>query len=87
MQCEEAKIDPVPMLEIHNDDVKCSHATTITDVNDEQLHYLMSRGIDQQQARKLIIEGFFEPILREIHDDSAQNIREHLATKIQEIIC
>lgn len=82
---EEAEIDPVPTLEIHNDDVKCSHATTISDVDDEKLFYLMSRGLDRTMARRLLVEGFFDKILREIHDSFAEELREKILLKVREI--
>jgi len=53
-----ARAEVIPDLEIESDDVKCSHAATISRIPEEQLFYLMSRGISRPQAEKLIIEGF-----------------------------
>ena len=51
-----AKAEAVPNLEILANDVKCSHAATISNISDEQVFYLMSRGISKQQAEELIFD-------------------------------
>lgn len=53
-----AKAEAVPELEILTDDVKCSHAASISSIPEEQLFYLMSRGVSRKQAEGLIVEGF-----------------------------
>jgi Fe-S cluster assembly protein SufD len=57
---DEAKAECVPDLEIESDDVKCSHAASISRIPDDQLFYLMSRGISRNQAEDLIVEGFLD---------------------------
>lgn len=54
----QARADAVPELEILSDDVKCSHAASISRIPEEQLFYLMSRGISRAAAEQLIVEGF-----------------------------
>jgi len=53
----------VPNLEIETDDVICSHASTVSPVDEEQLFYLESRGIPTAIAERLLVEGFFEDVL------------------------
>ncbi len=53
----EAKAEAVPELEILTDDVKCSHAASISSIPEEQLCYLMSRGVSRKKAEGLIVEG------------------------------
>ncbi|WP_227550519.1 SufD family Fe-S cluster assembly protein, partial [Klebsiella pneumoniae] len=48
---EKAEIDTKPQLEIYADDVKCGHGATVGRIDDEQLFYLRSRGIDSQAAK------------------------------------
>lgn len=48
----------VPDLEIKTDDVSCSHAASVSDIPEEHIFYLMSRGITRQQAEEMIVEGF-----------------------------
>lgn len=55
---DQAKAEAVPELEIKCDDVKCSHAATISQIDDEQLFYLMSRGIGRKRSEELMISGF-----------------------------
>jgi len=53
-----AQAHAIPNLEIEADDVKCSHAAVVTTIDEEQLFYLMSRGIPESEAKKLIAAGF-----------------------------
>lgn len=55
---ESAIIDSKPTLEIHNDDVKCNHGSTIGQIADEPLFYLRSRGLDEDEARNLLVYAF-----------------------------
>jgi Fe-S cluster assembly scaffold protein SufB len=58
---DEAKAETIPDLEILTDDVKCSHAASISRIPEEQIFYLMSRGMSRKSAESLIIEGFLTP--------------------------
>ncbi|OGY18085.1 MAG: hypothetical protein A2784_02875 [Candidatus Chisholmbacteria bacterium RIFCSPHIGHO2_01_FULL_48_12] len=60
---DKARAEVVPNLEIEADDVKCSHAATVGKIDEEQLFYLMSRGLRQADARDIIVEGFLAPVL------------------------
>jgi Fe-S cluster assembly protein SufD len=55
---DQAKAEAIPELEILSDDVKCSHAASISRIPQEHLFYLQSRGISQADAEKLILDGF-----------------------------
>ncbi|NCN45373.1 MAG: hypothetical protein COU63_01465 [Candidatus Pacebacteria bacterium CG10_big_fil_rev_8_21_14_0_10_36_11] len=55
---EQAKAETVPDLEIKTDDVKCSHAASISSIPEEHLFYLQSRGIKKKTAEEMIVEGF-----------------------------
>lgn len=63
---DEAEADASPRLEIDNHNVKCSHAATMGQVDDEEMFYMTSRGVDEDEAERLIIEGFFEPVFGEL---------------------
>jgi Fe-S cluster assembly protein SufD len=60
---ETAVVDSKPTLEIHNDDVKCNHGSTIGQIEQEPLFYLRSRGIDEAEARSLLIYAFASEIV------------------------
>ena len=60
---ESAVVDSKPTLEIHNDDVKCNHGSTIGQIEQEPLFYLRSRGIGEQEARNLLVHAFASEIV------------------------
>jgi Fe-S cluster assembly protein SufD len=60
---ETAVVDSKPTLEIHNDDVKCNHGSTIGQIQEETLFYLRSRGIGEQEARDLLVFAFASEIV------------------------
>ena len=57
-----------PKLEIEADDVRCTHGATVGPIDDEQLFYLNSRGLDPDIAARLIVEGFFEEVFQKVGD-------------------
>jgi len=60
---ESAVVDSKPTLEIHNDDVKCNHGSTIGQIDQEQMFYLRSRGIAEDEARNLLVNAFASEIV------------------------
>lgn len=69
---ETAEIDCKPELEIYADDVKCSHGATAGQPDDAALFYLRSRGIPENSARALLVEGFLNEILETIENESVR---------------
>ncbi|POP47222.1 signal peptide peptidase SppA [Superficieibacter electus] len=65
-----SEVDTKPQLEIYADDVKCSHGATIGRIDDEQLFYLRSRGIDEQAAQQMIIYAFAAELTEAIGDEA-----------------
>ena len=67
----------IPSLKIDANDVKASHGATVGQINEEHLFYLMARGLSRQEAERLIIEGFFEPVIQKIPlEELREKIRE-----------
>ncbi|HED04500.1 MAG TPA: Fe-S cluster assembly protein SufD [Candidatus Fraserbacteria bacterium] len=62
----------IPSLEIEANDVRCTHAASSSQLDQEQIFYLMTRGLNENQAKKAIVDGFFEPTVRQIPLASAQ---------------
>ena len=62
----DSRADSIPGLEIKADDVRCTHGATVGKIDQDQIFYLLSRGISQEEAEKLIVEGFFDPIMQRI---------------------
>ena len=63
---ERARADSIPGLEILADDVRCTHGATVGKLEHEPMFYLKSRGIPEVEAQRLIVEGFFDPIMQRI---------------------
>jgi Fe-S cluster assembly protein SufD len=62
----EARADSLPNLEIQADDVKCSHAATVGQLEEDALFYLMARGLSREQAERLVVLGFLGEVLRRL---------------------
>jgi len=65
---EHARADTEPKLEIEADDVRCTHGATVGPIDDEQLFYLASRGLDPEVGSRLIVEGFFQEVFEKAGD-------------------
>lgn len=76
---ERAHADTLPGLEIQAHEVRCTHGATAGKIDPEQIFYLMSRGMSYAQAERLIVEGFFEPVLERI---PLESVREELSESI-----
>jgi Fe-S cluster assembly protein SufD len=77
---EDARMDGIPGLEIEADDVICSHAATFGSLEEQPIYYLMSRGIHRPQAELMLIEGFFDELLRRI---PFERVQERLVEEIE----
>ena len=78
-----ARADSIPGLEILANDVRCTHGATIGNVDPEQMIYLMSRGLPANEAQRLIVEGFFAPVLDRIPlDPVRERLRDVIRHKI-----
>ncbi len=70
----DCRAESIPELEILNENVRCTHGATIGPIDEEQVFYLMTRGLSRRAAQRAIVEGFFAPALDRI-DDEALNER------------
>jgi Fe-S cluster assembly protein SufD len=75
-----ARADSIPGLEILANDVRCTHGATIGTVDSDQMYYLMSRGLPQSAAQRLVVEGFFAPVLDRM---PLESVRDRLHSVIQ----
>ena len=69
---ENTEFNGKPELEIYADDVKCSHGSTSGNLDENAIFYLMSRGLDFKQAKKLLIEGFINDVIEKITNTEIQ---------------
>ena len=80
---DHAKATSIPMLEIDNNDVRCTHGATVGPVDPEHLFYLRSRGIPEPTAKRMLIQGFFGDVLDRIPFEHARRLVEaELETRI-----
>ncbi|MGH2938151.1 MAG: Fe-S cluster assembly protein SufD [Solirubrobacterales bacterium] len=83
----EAHADAIPGLEILADDVRCTHAAAIAQVDKEQLFYLTSRGLDEAAAKTLVIEGFLESLVERLAEGPVRDeISAALERRLSEIL-
>lgn len=68
----DARADALPILEIEADDVRCKHGSTTGRIDEEQIFYLMSRGLSYQEAQRMIMQGFFETVITEFPVEGMQ---------------
>lgn len=76
----QARADSLPNLEIQADDVRCSHAATVGQLDAEEVFYLLSRGIPKEEAVRLVVFGFFSEVLDQLPMD---DVRQELLRAVQ----
>ena len=80
---EDAHADSLPNLEIEADDVRCSHAATVGQLDEEELFYIMSRGISRRSAERLVVFGFFGDVLERLPMPGVvQELRSEIERKL-----
>jgi Fe-S cluster assembly protein SufD len=80
---DKSRADSIPGLEIEADDVRCTHGATVGQIEDEPMFYLESRGIPKDEARRLIVEGFFAPVIERIPlEETRDRLLEEIRKKI-----
>ena len=80
---DNAEFNSKPELEIYADDVKCSHGSTSGNIDQDSIHYLMTRGLSKKDSTKLLIKGFLNDVVEFIKSSSIRNFVE---TKLEENI-
>lgn len=78
-----SRADSIPNLEIEANDLRCTHAATVSPVDEEQMFYLRARGLSEVDAKRAIVEGFFEPVIERIPLEGIVNrLRTTIANKM-----
>ena len=82
----ESEANSLPGLEILANDVKCSHGATTSRIDDSELFYMQARGIPPEEAKRLLVFGFFEEIIEKIQEeDLAESLRSLLHRKFDQV--
>ena len=83
----EAHADAIPGLEIEADDVRCTHAAAVAQLDPEQIYYLRARGLPEETARKLVIEGFIEALVERLSDGPVRDeVSKALESRVSSLL-
>ena len=82
-----AHADAIPGLEIEANDVRCTHAAAVAQIDDEQVYYLMARGIPRETATRLIIEGFLEELVERFEEGPVRDtLSDALSRRLEAVL-
>jgi Fe-S cluster assembly protein SufD len=84
---KQAHADAIPGLEIEADDVRCTHAAAVAQIDAEQLFYLRSRGLSEAEAKRLVIEGFMQALVERLTEGQVGNaLSAALELRLEQIL-
>jgi Fe-S cluster assembly scaffold protein SufB len=81
MLSPKARVDAIPSVLVSADDVSASHGGTVGELDEDLIFYMQSRGLDRASAVRVIVEGFFEPLLSELRDEPLEELVRAKVTK------
>ena len=83
MLSPKARIDAIPSVLVSSDDVSASHGGTVGELDEAVIFYMQTRGLDRASAVRVIVEGFFEPLISELQDEPLEAVvRERITRKL-----
>jgi Fe-S cluster assembly protein SufD len=83
MLSPKARLDAIPSVLVSADDVSASHGGTVGELNEDSIFYMATRGLDRPSAVRLLVEGFFEPVLGQLEDEPLEElVRGKIAAKL-----
>ena len=83
MLSPKARVDAIPSVLVSSDDVSASHGGTVGELDETAIFYMQTRGLDRPAAVRVIVEGFFEPLISELGDEPLEElVREKVADKL-----
>ena len=80
---KDSQSDTYPYIEINNDQVNIEHEATVSKIGEEQLFYLMSRGVSEQEASAMIVNGFIEPLVKELPMEYAVELNKLIQLQME----
>ncbi len=81
LMSKDARCDAIPGLEILTNGVKATHSASVSQLDDQQLYYVQSRGLDRDEAEKMLVLGFFDPVISRVPLDT---VRDKLRFQIED---
>jgi Fe-S cluster assembly protein SufB len=82
----QSRTDTYPYIEIDEEDVTIGHEASVSKVGEEQLFYLMSRGLDESEATTMIVSGFIEPLVKELPMEYAVEMNRLIQLQMESAI-
>jgi len=83
MLSPQAKVDAIPSLIVETDSVSASHGGTVGEIDEALIFYMRTRGLSREEAVRVIVEGYFEPIVVQLEDSSLEGlVRERISAKL-----
>jgi Fe-S cluster assembly scaffold protein SufB len=83
MLSPKARVDAIPSVLVSSDDVSASHGGTVGELDETVIFYMQTRGLDRPAAVRVIVEGFFEPLISELQDEPLEEVvRAKVANKL-----
>jgi Fe-S cluster assembly protein SufD len=80
---QKAKGDAIPSLIVETDNVSASHGGTVGELDEDQIFYMMARGIPRSEAVRVLVEGYFEEVVQRLDDDALETlVRRRIAEKL-----
>ncbi|MEK6844974.1 MAG: SufD family Fe-S cluster assembly protein, partial [Nanoarchaeota archaeon] len=76
-----------PSMDVHENKVKIAHEATVGKIEEEQLFYLMSRGLSEDESIKLIVAGFIEPLIKALPLEYAIELNRLIELEIENSVC
>ena len=89
VRCDALLLDPesqtstYPYMDVQEDDVKIEHEATVSKISEDQLFYLMSRGLSEERAAAMIVSGFLEPFIKELPMEYAVELNRLIALQME----
>ena len=84
MLSDDSEADASPKLIINNHDTEASHSATVGQIDQEDLFYMVSRGMDEQRAKNMLVEGFYVPVLEEVAvDELREDLQDLVAQRLR----
>lgn len=80
---DESPSDTLPIIELDNDNIDIGHEAKIGRISDEAIYYLMSRGIDEDEAKAMIVRGFVEPVTKELPLEYAVELNNLISIELE----
>ena len=83
----ESKAMTLPSMDVHENQVEISHEAVVGKIGEEDLFYLMSRGLSESEATKLIVAGFIEPVIKALPLEYAVELNKLIELEIENSVC